>query len=606
MGDVRLLLDGAFDAPVSNERRTGLQSRRRVAAAASAAALVGAVLAAAAVWRVTRTETVARYPVRVDVSTPPTGRIERLAVTLSPDGRSLAFIAPDRGENRLWVHSFEDAQSRVVAPSDPVRFSPLWSPDSQSLAFLSSGRIKKVALAGGAVQTIAELKTYAGGCWLSDDVVIIATNNGFVRIPASGGVPVQLTQIDAARGENFHAGASPLPDGHHFLYVRGSRDAKNAGIYIGSVDAAPERQDLTRLLAVPSHVVFAAAPEGGQGHLIFAQEGVMMAQPFDPVRLELVGEPLRVPGTDRVQFTDVFPAVSASANGAIAYRRAGSEVAALVFVGRDGKEAGSIAAALDRAEHPRASPDGRSLALIVARELWKYDLEGRPPVKLTFDGALSPVWSPDGQRLVYEAGGTLRAVPADGSGKPEQVAPKGHFHPHSFTPDSREIVAVQLTEAGSNVSLVRLALRPDAVPERIGQGGVSAALSPDGRWLAYTDETTGAQEIWVRPYPGPGAPIRVSPRGGAEPVWARSGRELFYLQDKLMMAVTIDTANGFNFKPAVELFETSHARSNQPPSYDVMPDGRFVLLKPTDEVQQPVTVILNWTEMLKSPAPRVH
>ena len=171
-----------------------------------------------------------------------------------------------------------------------------------------------------------------------------------------------------------------------------------------------------------------------------------MAQRFDPRRLELVGDPMRVPGIERVHLSEnVFAALSASANGVVAYRRAGSDLASPVFLSRDGKESGTIASDLERAEHPRMSPDGRSLALIVARELWKYDLDGRPPVKLTFDGALSPVWSRDGQRIAYEGGGTLRAVPADGSGKPEDVAPKGHFHPHSFTPDSREIVAVQLS-----------------------------------------------------------------------------------------------------------------------------------------------------------------
>jgi hypothetical protein len=143
-------------------------------------------------------------------------------------------------------------------------------------------------------------------------------------------------------------------------------------------------------------------------------------------------------------------------------------------------------------------------------------------------------------------------------------------------------------------------LQPKAAAQAIAQGGVSAALSRDGRWLAYTAETTGAQEIWVRPYPGPGAPIRVSPNGGAEPVWAKNGRELYYLQDKLMMAVAVDTSIGFNFKPAVRLFETSHVRTNQPPSYDVTADGRFVVLKPHETANEPITIIFNWTELLRA------
>ena len=332
-----------------------------------------------------------------------------------------------------------------------------------------------------------------------------------------------------------------------------------------------------------------------------------MLASFDPRRLQLVGDAFRLPATDQMHVADAFTSVSASANGAMAYRRAGSDLTSPVFLTREGKESGSIATGLAGAQHPRISPDGRSLALIVARDLWRYDLAGRPPVKLTSDGALSPVWSRDGQRIVYEGGGTLRAVAADGSGTPEDVAPKGHFHPHSLTPDSREVVAVQVIEGGLAGSLVKIALQSQSAPQPITQGGFSAALSPDGRWLAYTAETTGAQEIWVRPYPGPGAPIRVSPAGGAEPVWARNGRELYYLENKNnMMAVAIDTANGFNFKPAARLFETAHVRSPQPPSYDVASDGRFVVLKSQTAGDEPITVIFNWTELLRSGGSRIH
>ena len=616
MGDVRLALDGAFEAAAASAPRTGEKDRWPRLATAGIAAVAAALLTATAAWMLwtaRRVEPSVRYPLRVEVPTPAAGFTERLAVILSPDGRRLAFIAPDRsakesGETRIWVYSFEDGQSRIVAPAESVRSAPLWSPDSQSLAFLAPpGKLKKVALAGGAAQTVADLKSYSGGCWLSDDVIVIATATGFVRIPASGGASVEVTKVDRPRGETFHAGAWPLPGGRHFLYVRGSKDSNHAGVYVGRVDAAPENQSLSRLLDVPSLPIYAGSEDDRTGHLIFVRDGMLMAQAFDPQQHELIGEAMPVPGADRVHATDNFSAFSASANGAIAYRGGDSQQGSPVFVSRDGKESGTIATGLERPEHPRVSPDGRSLALIVARDLWKYDLEGRPPVKLTFDGALSPVWTREGQRIIYEGGGALRAVSSDGSGKPEQVAPTGHFHPHSVTPDSREVVAIQLGQTNEGSSLVRLALRPDAKPEPITQqGGFSAALSPNGRWLAYIAETTGAQEIWVRPYPGPGAPIRVSPAGGKEPLWSRNGRELYYLQDDTMMAVAVDTANGFNFKPAVKLFETSHHQSPQPPSYDVTPDGRFVMIKPDESRNEPITVIFNWTEMLRPGASRIH
>jgi serine/threonine protein kinase len=601
MGDVRLLLDGAFDAANTSQQQKRTTSRSRVWAIASSAALLAAVLGAGAVWTFTRTQPAARYPIRFNVPAQARGTLERVSFALSPNGRYLAFVGTDASApanaSRLWVYSLADGQSRVVAPEN-VRFTPLWSPDSASLAFLSEDGFKKVSLASGVAETIADLKSYSGGCWIDHDVILIATETGIVRIPASGGVPVQVTAINRERGESFHAAGTCLPDRRHFLYFRGAGDFSSAGVYVGRVDADPEEQSLTKIPGVTSSTAYAVDEHGERGHLLFARDGILMATAFDLDRLENVAEPVRVPGLDRVHVFQGIAGVSSSASGALAVRPAQSELASAVFIGRDGKDSATIASGLNRADHPRLSPDGRSLALIVGGELWKYELDGRPPVKLTSDGALSPIWSPDGQRIAYEGGGTLRAVPADGSGKPENIAPKGHFHPHSFSADARDIVAAQLADGGT--TLVTLAPQPSAVPQAITQEGFAASLSPDGRWLAYTAETTGAQEIWVRPYPGPGAPIRVSPAGGAEPVWSRNGRELFYLQDQSMMAVSVDAANGFKFKPAVKLFETSLRRSNQPPSYDVAPDGRFIMIRPDESRDEPITVILNWAELLRT------
>ncbi len=336
------------------------------------------------------------------------------------------------------------------------------------------------------------------------------------------------------------------------------------------------------------------------------REGAVMVQAFDPRRLETVGDPVRVPGMDGVYlFEGVVAAVSVSASGTIAYRRAQSDAGLARFhqQRRQGIRLNRSGLGRSRASESVSTTAAASRSLL-RENCGRTILDGRPPVKLTSDGALSPVWSRDGRRIVYEGGGTLRAVPADGSGKPEDVAPKGHFHPHSFTADSREIVAVQLMEGATSNSLVSLALQPGAVPRPIAQGGFSAALSPDGRWLAYTAETTGAQEIWVRPYPGPGAPIRVSPAGGSEPVWAKNGRELYYLQDNVMMAVAVDAASDFNFKPAIRLFETSHRRSNQPPSYDVAADGRFVMLKPDANTADDPSQLFSTGQRCCAPAPR--
>ena len=127
-------------------------------------------------------------------------------------------------------------------------------------------------------------------------------------------------------------------------------------------------------------------------------------------------------------------------------------------------------------------------------------------------------------------------------------------------------------------------------------------MSHDGKWLAYVSSRTGSEEIWVQPHPGPGAPRRVSPNGGIEPVWARSGRELYYLEGQKMMAIAVETRTGFDFKPPVVLFEGTYMRPGQPPSYDVSADGRFLMRKPASAAPAPsaITIVLNWREALKS------
>jgi serine/threonine-protein kinase len=125
-------------------------------------------------------------------------------------------------------------------------------------------------------------------------------------------------------------------------------------------------------------------------------------------------------------------------------------------------------------------------------------------------------------------------------------------------------------------------------------------MSPDGRWLAYTSESTGRNEIWVRPFPGPGPAVRISSNGGVEPVWARNGKELFYIEGGNMIAVTVEAGAAFDFQPPARLFESSYGLSQQPPSYDVTPDGRFVMIKPDDAGEKPISVILDWQERLSA------
>jgi Tol biopolymer transport system component len=226
------------------------------------------------------------------------------------------------------------------------------------------------------------------------------------------------------------------------------------------------------------------------------------------------------------------------------------------------------------------------------------------------------MWAPDGRRVIYESSSpaALMALASDGtSTAPEPVSPEGHFHPHAMSADGTEIIAVVLdtgtigSQTGADIVRVKGAKNePEPIVRtQYREGFEGASLSPDRKWLAYVSNATGTQEIWIQPYPGPGAPVRVSPNSGIEPVWARNGRELFYVEGRRMMAVSLDLRAGLSFLPAKQLFELDYTITAQPPSYDVAADGRFLMIKPADGQPQaaPIVVSLNWFEELKQRLP---
>jgi serine/threonine-protein kinase len=257
--------------------------------------------------------------------------------------------------------------------------------------------------------------------------------------------------------------------------------------------------------------------------------------------------------------------------------------------------------------YPQISPDGTRLAATTDDSLWVYPLDRRPPVRLTSGRSLSPRWSPDGQTIVYEQYGSVQglyAIAADGSSAvPHPVSPSGHFHAHGFIDGGHGLLTVFKPPGSAGPwLLMRVGLSGTEAPARLGDvllpdRFAGTALSPDGRWLAYITDTTGSPELWVRRYPTLDAAVRISPNGAAEPVWAKNGRELFYLEgDKLMrVRVDADSKARFAYEPPVMLVEKSFMRAPQEPSFDLAADGRLLMLgRVPAGPSSPIEVIVNW------------
>jgi dipeptidyl aminopeptidase/acylaminoacyl peptidase len=334
-----------------------------------------------------------------------------------------------------------------------------------------------------------------------------------------------------------------------------------------------------------------------------------MAQEFDPSSMTLSGSASVV--AERV----AFPQVSV-AGDTVAFRAPGPPAGGVpTWFAADGRDARPVfATPMPPVAYPQISPDGTRLAAISGGALWVYPLDGRPPVRLTSGNILSPRWSPDGQSIVYERfGGVagLYSIAADGSSSvPRAVSPSGHFHAHGFVDGGRGLIAVFLPPgSGGTWQLVQMASSGTEAPARLGDivlpdGAASAALSPDGRWLAYITNTTGSAELWVRRYPTLDAAVRVSPNGALDPVWAKDGRTLFYLEgDKLMSVhVSPDTRARFAYQAPVMVLEKSFIRIGQEPAYDVAADGRLLMLTRVPAGPPvPIEVIVNWRRSVAKP-----
>ncbi len=524
---------------------------------------------------------------------------------LSPDGRWIAFVAVDSAGGRsLWVRPLESLAPRELPGTEGASY-PFWSPDGGSLGFYAEGKLKRIPLAGGRPQVLCPAISGRGGTWNHQGEILFspAAQSPLFRILAAGGDPVQVTALDSTRHEIAHRWPQFLPDGRHFLYLAlPPRDGQH-DIYMGSLDGKP-----ARLVARSDRAAVYAPP----GYLLLVRNETMLAQRFDAGRGETSGEPVSL---DEVPATDGHlgePNASVSNDGVLAWRMADPPVRRLVWLDDAGKPSGVIPMQPGPYTGVRVSPTGRHAALWrndpqTMVDIWLVELERGTTTRFTSDPGnegVFPTWSPDGGRMAFGANGKgpydIYVRPVTGSGQEELLHASGVMKkwPRSWAPDGRSIVFDTATpETGDDIQILPLEGDRTPVPylgTRFNENG--GAISPDGRWLAYNSDESGRVEVYVQPFPVPGAKTQVSTDGGFLPAWSRDGRTLYFGKpDGTVFAADIEA--GIELRASVPRARFTAPRGFFALSYTG--ERWLCLIGVGAERPSTITVVVNWAAGLK-------
>jgi len=615
IGDCRLLLE--------EEPTTPAAKRRGVLPWLGAAALtVGLGLAVWGVWLTPHREE--RSLVRLNVDLGRDAVPETVLETkISPDGTRVAYVARSAdGKQQLAIRRLDRSQTELLAGTENAS-SPVFSPDGQWIGFFADGKLKKVGSQGGAVVTVTNTDVRVlGASWGEDQNIVVARVIGPMQSVSANGGPLRplLTKPGTRLGEKgdaTHRWPQVLPGGRAVLFtshkiVTGFDDAAIEAVVV----ATGERKTVLRGGYFGRYVASGA----DAGYLLYIREGALFAVPFNLNSLTIRGTPTPILD-DVAGDSDSGAGQFEYGSGTLVYRsgKGPSRKWPILWLDSSGKTE-TLQATPGAYYTMRFSPDGKRLAMTVdhgekGREIEVYDWQRGTQMRLTSTGEVTvfPVWSPDGKYIVFEAssprGYGIGLVRGDGSGTMQRLGESSSLMiPYTFTPDGRQLI---YSAAGtwrapfdtSNPDHPKLG-EPVRLPGLTG----SPNLSPDGRWIAYRSEESGRSEVYVRPFPGPGAKFQVSIGGsGYTSVdWSPNGRELYYVGPDDRMMVVEYTVQGDTFLPGKPRVwsPTPTGITPFPRNFSMAPDGKRFAIIPTrvaatESGSVHVTFVLNFMEELR-------
>ena len=563
---------------------------------AAATLVLGLIIAGVAVWKLKPLEP--KRAIRFEHALPEGQQLSDLAV--SPDGQRLVY-GTSKG---LYVRSVDELTAKLIAGTEESTRQPFFSPDGNWIGYFSVtdfGKLKKIPLNGGEpVVLCSDLTTPSGISWNEDSTIAFGRASGdIMRVSANGGTPETIIKVKSGNLLNPQF----LPDEKSMLYSSASINGQPK-IMVMSLKSGETKELFPGLDAryLPT------------GHIIYRlpSNNNLFAIPFDLYRLEATGVPVSI-----VQGVKQY---AISESGTLVYIPGASggtaDLKTLVWVNLKGKEE-PLLAPPDNYGSFRISPDGKRVALTISSahsNIWILDSVRETRTRLTFDESNDnsfPLWTPDGNRIVYWGSNGLYWKAADGTGEAEILVslPGRALLPWSWSKDGKTLVLFEIDFAPLHNDIGMLSMEGDharkpLLHEKYFQN--RPRISPDGKWIAYGSYESGKGEVKVRPFPElKTGNWQVSTNGGDTPLWSPDGRELFYHNGDAVIAVPVETEPTFKPGKPTILFRGPYSH-NLPDwsTWDISPDGkRFLMLKSADENTHKIVVVLNWFEELKQRVP---
>jgi Tol biopolymer transport system component len=653
IGDVRIALEEGAQAPSGEipTATTAPPANNWLPWALTGLLFLAAVGASIAAWRVLHAaaDTNADLPVmrfESDLGADFGRLYASTFAAISPDGRRLIYtVHGANGEQILAMRMMDQSKATPIAGTEGGR-DPFFSTDGQWLGFFADTKLKKISVSGGAPVVLAEARNARGASWGEGGMIIasLINTNGLYRVAADGtSAPQELTSLTG--GESTHRWPQVLPGGHVALFTvsdnlsdyenasveavdikTGARKVLQSGAYFGRITSNGI------LLYVHGGAVFAEVISGASGEV---RDIKSLVPQGNPVAVLSDVASLSSSGAGQFDFSD---------NGVFLYASGKAAPDMWSMVGWDGPTGAAVFGAGSNKTQtqifksqpyftPRFSPDGKRLALgIESRglDVYVYDFQSDALTRLTFGGQLAynPVWAPDGRHLIYQqvSGDTqsIEWIRSDGAGGAQKLLEaKAQMTPRSFSPDGKFLAYHTGTQTNSDIYFLPLDLtdpdhpRPGKPQLFVGTPAneVMPAISPDGRWVAYSSDESGTYEVYVRPFRSDvGGKWQISANGGTSPIWSHNGKNLYFdsLDNRIMLATY--TVNGQSFVANKPRQWSDHELISPTgdPSYDISPDGKTIValvhstLPGGEQAAVKATFLLNFFEELKrrTSAPR--